>query len=43
MAMCEVGIDLPTKETSVGSWLESTGGMCTAAQYFEVEGVGNMP
>ena len=39
MAICGVGIDFPTKETSVGSLLESTGGMCTAAQYFEVEGV----
>ena len=39
MARCGVGIDFPTKETSVGSWLESTGGMCTAAQYSEVEGV----
>ena len=39
MAICGVGIDFPMKETSVGSWLESTGGMCTAAQYFEVEGV----
>ena len=39
MAICGVGIDFPTKETSVGSWLESMGGMCTAAQYFEVEGV----
>ena len=29
----------PRKETSVGSWLGSTGGMCTAAQYSEVEGV----
>ena len=39
MAICGVGIDFPTKETSVGSWFEFTGGMCTAAQYLEVEGV----
>ena len=39
MARCGVGMDFPTKETSVGSWLGSTGGMCTAAQYSEVEGV----
>ena len=36
MAICGVGIDFPMKETSVGSWLESTRGMCTAAQYSEV-------
>ena len=39
MAICGVGIDFPMKETSVGSWFEFTGGMCTAAQYLEVEGV----
>ena len=39
MAKCGVSIDFPTKETSIGSWLESTGGMCTAAQYSEVDGV----
>ena len=39
MAICGVGIDFPTKETSVGSWFEFTGEMCTAAQYLEVEGV----
>ena len=39
MAICGVGIDFPTKETSVGSWFEFTGGTCTAAQYLEVEGV----
>ena len=39
MARCGVCIDLPTKETSVGSCLDSMGGMCTAAQYSEVEGV----
>ena len=39
MAICGVGIDFPTKETSVGSWFEFTGGMCIAAQYLEVEGV----
>ena len=39
MAMCGVGIDFPTKETSVGSWFGFAGGMCTTAQYFEVDGV----
>ena len=39
MAMCGVGMDFPTKETSVGSWFGFEGGMCTTAQYFEVEGV----
>ena len=39
MAKCGVGIDFPMKEISVGSWLGSTGGMCTAAQYSEVDGV----
>ena len=39
MAKCGVGIDFPTKETSIGSWLGSTGGMCTVAQYSEVDGV----
>ena len=39
MAKCGVGIDFPTKDTSIGSWLGSTGGMCTAAQYSEVDGV----
>ena len=39
MAKRGVGIDFPMKETSVGSWLGSMGGMCTAAQYTEVEGV----
>ena len=32
-------MDFPTKETSVGSWFGFTGGMCTTAQYFEVDGV----
>src|SRR3954465_15279163 len=39
MAMSGVGIDFPTKEISVGSWSEFTGGMCTSAQYLEVEEV----
>ena len=39
MAICGVGIDFPTKETSVGSWFGFAGGMCTTAQYFEVDGV----
>ena len=39
MAICGVGMDFPTKETSVGSWFGYAGGMCTTAQYFEVEGV----
>ena len=39
MAICGVGIDFPTKETSVGSWFGFVGGMCTTAQYFEVDGV----
>ena len=39
MAICGVGMDFPTKETSVGSWFGFTGGMCTTAQYFEVDGV----
>ena len=39
MPKCGVGIDFPTKKTSVGSWLGSMGGMCTAAQYSEVEKV----
>ena len=39
MAICGVGIDFPRKETFVGSWFESTGGMCTTAQYFEVDEV----
>ena len=39
MAICGVGIDFPMKETSVGSWFDFTRGMCTAAQYLEVEGV----
>ena len=39
MAICGVDIDFPTKETSVGSWFGFAGGMCTTAQYFEVEGV----
>ena len=39
MAICRVGIDFPRKETSVGSWFEFTGGMCTTAQYFEVDEV----
>ena len=29
----------PPKETSVGSWFGFAGGMCTTAQYFEVDGV----
>ena len=32
-------MDFPTQETSVGSWFGFEGGMCTTAQYFEVEGV----
>ena len=32
-------MDFPTKETSVGSWFGFVGGMCTTAQYFEVDGV----
>ena len=32
-------MDFPTKETFVGSWFGFAGGMCTTAQYFEVEGV----
>ena len=32
-------MDFPTKETSVGSWFGYAGGMCTTAQYFEVDGV----
>ena len=32
-------MDFPTKETSVGSWFGFVGGMCTIAQYFEVDGV----
>ena len=39
MAICGAGIDFPTKETSVGSWFGFAGGMCTTAQYFEVEEV----
>ena len=39
MAICGVDIDFPTKETSVGSWFGFAGGMCTTAQYFEVDGV----
>lgn len=39
MANCGVGIDFPTKETSVVSWFGFEGGMCTTAQYFEVDGV----
>ena len=38
MAICGVGIDFPTKETSVGSWFGFVGGMSTTAQYFEVGG-----
>ena len=39
MARCGVGIDFPTKETSVGSWFGFEGGMCATAQYFEVDRV----
>ena len=39
MAIYGVGIDFPTKEASVGSWFGFAGGMCTTAQYFEVDGV----
>ena len=39
MAICGVGIDFPMKETSVWSWFGFVGGMCTTAQYFEVDGV----
>ena len=39
MAICGVGIDFLTKETSVGYWFGFAGGMCTTAQYFEVDGV----
>ena len=39
MAICGVGIDFPTKETSIGSGFGFAGEMCTAAQYFEVDGV----
>ena len=39
MAISGVGIDFPTKETYVGSWFGFAGGMCTTAQYIEVDGV----
>ena len=39
MAICGVGMDFPTKETFGGSWFGFVGGMCTTAQYFEVDGV----
>ena len=39
MAICGVGIDFPTKEAFVGSSFGFVGGMCTTAQYFEVDGV----
>ena len=32
-------MDFPTKETFVGSRFGFVGGMCTTAEYFEVEGV----
>ena len=32
-------MDFPTKEASVGSWFGFAGGMCTTAQYFEVDGM----